>query len=186
MKKKIRMLNGYRVIHMPNHPKAMKNDNWAGYVYEHIVIAEERLGRSINGNEEVHHLDQNRENNLPSNLIVLEKPQHQRLHSWLDKNFIIPKPNSLLEKVGLLKYCPECGEQIANSTSYCSDKCYKISRSSKIMPSKEQLEKEVKELPMTKLGEKYGVSSNSIKKWCQKLNIELGDRRGYWQKRRFE
>ena len=181
--KPLRMLNGYRVIYLPDHPKAMVSENWLGYIYEHIAIAESRLGRSIRDNEEVHHLDSNRENNLPSNLIVLERPQHQRLHSWLDKNIIIPKPGALLEKVGLLKYCPECGKQIACNMEHCSIKCYKVSQISKIMPSKEQLEEEVKTIPMTKLGSKYGVSDNSVKKWCKKLGIELGDRRGHWNKK---
>lgn len=41
MKRSIRELNGYRVIYLPEHPKAMTSNNWLGYIYEHIVIAEE-------------------------------------------------------------------------------------------------------------------------------------------------
>ena len=42
-----RELNGYIVVYMPEHPKAMQSDNWLGYVYEHIVVAEKHLGRAI-------------------------------------------------------------------------------------------------------------------------------------------
>ena len=35
---------------------------------------------------------------------------------------------------------------------------------------------------MTLIGEKYGVSSNAVKKWSKAYGIVLGDRRGYWQK----
>ena len=71
--KNTRTLNGYVVVYAPNHPKAMQSHNWKGYVYEHILVAEEDYGRSLLDNEEVHHLDSNRSNNSPSNLIILSK-----------------------------------------------------------------------------------------------------------------
>ena len=162
--KTVRLLNGYRVIYLPDHPKAMKSDNWNGWVYEHIAIAEERLGREIKVGEVVHHLDTNRANNLPNNLLVLEEPQHAKLHAWMDKHFIIPKPGALLEKVGMLKYCPECNKQISSSMVYCSDPCKRIGTSSKLIPTKEQLVEDIKEMPMTKEGKKYNVSDNAIRK----------------------
>lgn len=170
--KTLRNLNGYRVVYLPEHPKAMKSDNWNGWVYEHIVIAEERLGREIKECEVVHHLDSNRANNLPNNLIVLEEPQHMKLHAWMDKNFIIPKPGALLEKIGMLKYCPECNKQIPSNRVYCSEPCKKLAVTSKLMPNKEQLISDISEMPMTHVGKKYKVSDNSIRKWCKKLEID--------------
>jgi hypothetical protein len=49
-----------------------------------------------------------------------------------------------------------------------------------IRPSKEILEKEILEFPMTTLGKKYGVRDNSIRKWCKYYDIKLPYRRGYW------
>ena len=84
-------INGYIVIYLPSHHRAMQNDNWRGWVYEHIVIAEETLGREIREGEEVHHLDFNRKNNRSSNLIVLESKQHIKLHKWTQRGFPIDR-----------------------------------------------------------------------------------------------
>jgi len=59
---------GYRMIRMPDHPRARQN----GYVLEHIVVAERKLGRRLKPNEEVHHRDRDRANNDPDNLKVYD------------------------------------------------------------------------------------------------------------------
>lgn len=41
------------------------------YKYEHILMAEDMLDRKLKPGEEVHHLDKNRTNNSPDNLLVL-------------------------------------------------------------------------------------------------------------------
>ena len=81
-KSEVRMLNGYRLIYRPDYPGAMINSNWQGYVYEHIYVAEGFLGRPLRENEVVHHLDLDRSNNRSENLLVLEKPQHGKLHAF--------------------------------------------------------------------------------------------------------
>jgi hypothetical protein len=58
---------GYVLLRMPEHPRA----DVRGYVYEHIVIAEQTLGRPILPSEVVHHQDENKGNNSPDNLIVM-------------------------------------------------------------------------------------------------------------------
>jgi len=57
---------GYVLLRMPDHPRA----DVRGYVYEHVVVAERKLGRAILPTEEVHHRDENKSNNNPDNLIV--------------------------------------------------------------------------------------------------------------------
>lgn len=68
--------NGYIEIYMPYHPKKNKR----GYIYEHQYMAEQMLGRPLTENEVVHHIDKNKRNNDPSNLLVLTKQEHSRLH----------------------------------------------------------------------------------------------------------
>lgn len=48
---------------------------------EHRVIAEMMLGRELMMDEVVHHMDHNRCNNNPSNLEVMTRSEHVRLHA---------------------------------------------------------------------------------------------------------
>ena len=75
--------NGYWEIYKPDHSRARK----AGYVYEHILIVEELLGRPLKfygpkhkDNEIVHHIDFNKLNNNPENLYVCKTGSHRKLH----------------------------------------------------------------------------------------------------------
>lgn len=47
------------------------------------VIAEQILGRELDKNEVVHHLDENPKNNKLINLIVLMRKYHGKLHFYL-------------------------------------------------------------------------------------------------------
>jgi hypothetical protein len=48
-------------------------------------------------------------------------------------------------------------------------------------PTKEVLSELIKKIPLTKVGLKYGVSDNSIRKWCKFYNIDTPKNgRGYW------
>jgi hypothetical protein len=77
-------LNGYVVIYVPDHPKAFKPPNrTVGYYYEHIVVMEQLLGRSMADDEVIHHLDFDRSNNDLNNLLMLTRASHSKLHEWL-------------------------------------------------------------------------------------------------------
>lgn len=54
--------------------------------YEHREVAERILGRKLLSSEHVHHMDQDRANNAPSNLIVLDPGTHKRLHHAMKHN----------------------------------------------------------------------------------------------------
>lgn len=62
--------SGYIQIWMPSHPNAVN-----GYVPEHRLVMERRLGRYLNKTETVHHIDGNRLNNEIDNL-QLRQGQH--------------------------------------------------------------------------------------------------------------
>lgn len=65
--------DGYIFVKQPSHPFAGFN----GYVMEHRLVMEKRVGRYLQSNEIVHHRDGNRSNNDDSNLILLDKNKHQ-------------------------------------------------------------------------------------------------------------
>lgn len=56
---------------------------------EHRRIARLKIGRDLLPNEVVHHIDGDKHNNKPSNLLVMTKAEHTRLHVtnyWRNKN----------------------------------------------------------------------------------------------------
>ncbi|MBO5570564.1 MAG: HNH endonuclease [Clostridia bacterium] len=53
----------------------------------HRQIAEEKIGRKLHPWEEVHHIDGDHFNNDPSNIMVLSKSEHSKVHaSWKERS----------------------------------------------------------------------------------------------------
>lgn len=71
----------------------------------------------------------------------------------------------------LPKYkCKHCGRPITSQATLCP-KCNAASQRKVEWPSKNQLIEDIKSMPMTKVGKKYGVSDNAIRKWCKTYGI---------------
>ena len=67
---RFRKNNGYKQF--------SENGKWK---YTHRRVAEKKLGGKIFFGYEVHHIDGNKNNNRYSNLRVLKKSDHRRIHS---------------------------------------------------------------------------------------------------------
>lgn len=137
MKVMICIKNGdYILVKAPNDYPGKKYRK--KYCYEHYLIYWETYGFLPKNNEIIHHKDENKHNNNPNNLEVMERVQHINYHS--------PKKDSLLLKMK----CPFCGiifiREKRNSFlvkggtySCCSKKClYEMMR----LP-KEEIEKRI-------------------------------------------
>lgn len=68
------------------------------------------------------------------------------------------------------KRCKRCGKKCSSGANYCSTCSAELARKVD-RPSKEQLIQDMYDLPITKIGEKYKVSDNAIRKWCKYYNI---------------
>ena len=91
---KIVSCGDYNYAVVPGHPNAIDYD----YVLEHRVVMENSLGRLLTEEEIVHHIDENKKNNILSNLELMLKSEHSRMHMLKQGR-----------KWVKLK-CPECGE----------------------------------------------------------------------------
>lgn len=69
---------GYLLQRRADHPFADSD----GYVPQHRLVMEEAIGRYINPREfDVHHKDEDVKNNKLSNLQLLTKAEHRRIHA---------------------------------------------------------------------------------------------------------
>lgn len=72
-------------------------------------------------------------------------------------------------------YCVDCGAPISRRSTRCKSCAAKISnferRKVKDRPSREQLKAEIRSNSFLQLGKKYGVSDNTIRKWCESYNL---------------
>lgn len=82
---------GYVEVYKPSHPNATKR----GYVKEHRLIMEQKLGRYLNKFEDVHHLDGDKQNNQIDNLELIGHREHTKMHNpiyfrWQNLKEVLP------------------------------------------------------------------------------------------------
>ena len=158
------MRNGYNVIYMPEHHRS---DN-TGCVYEHIVVAENKLGRSLNDGECVHHLNEIRNDNREENLIVFKTiNDHTAFHNGCD---IELENDVYIAKPCKSKICPICGNYKDYHANLCLT-CSVIARRKVDRPSKEELLNLITNMNFVEIGNLYGVSGNSVRKWCKNYDL---------------
>lgn len=151
----------YKELYLPNHHRAKVN----GCVDEHIILAETKLGRPLKDGEVVHHIDKDKLNNDPNNLMIFaSNSAHITYHKG---GKLIELEDGTYDCVGLpVKYCCQCGVRLKTKQGNICQQCNHINQRKVTWPTAEEFEKDIKELKTNvAIGKKYKVSDKTIAKW---------------------
>ena len=141
----------------------------SGMVLEHRYVASKLLGRNLKVGEVVHHIDCNRRNNLPDNLLVFCSVSSHTAYHRGNHNLELLNDGSY-SVIKSIRVCPICGE-ITTNKKFCSVKCQTFSLRRVTRPSKEQLQADMLNLSWLALGRKYRVSDNAVRKWARGYSL---------------
>lgn len=148
------------------------------FVREHVIIAEKKLGRRLNRSEVVHHIDGNKENNNPDNLMVFAtKADHSAFHKGADA--ICNNEIWFAQKKTII--CENCGKEFIPMYHkkylhvYCSKRCSQISRMKSEELSKNELYLLLKNNNgnFTVAGKILGISDNAVRKRCKHFGLPI-------------
>lgn len=163
-----------------------------------IALPEKRIAIEINGNQ---HYEKNgelksyykeRQKLLETNGWIVYQIHYSscfKLEKW--KDFVNElKNNPIKVEFDYFNYTPKnkkiypnciCGNTKTFYAKFCLT-CVNFNRRKiKNRPSKEELQFLIWEKPFTELGKQYGVSDNTVRKWCKKYGIENFPSKSYRQ-----
>ena len=114
----------------------------------------------------LHHINGNHNDNRLENLMILCPNCHSLTENYSGKKLKSEQ-----------KYCPDCHRPIGKNSTYCNHCGPKHSNqpgakvAKEDRPSKEELLELIKTKSFCEIGRIYGVSDNSIRKWCKKEGL---------------
>lgn len=173
-----RNLGKYNIVYRPKDPDSFKSGKNVGYKYEHRVVAEEMLHRHLNSDEVVHHLDFNKRNNSPDNLVVLTNAEHAKFHTYIRSHPEIEMPSELpkdpiARSKAIVKMCQhekpkciKCGKEVQYEGKLCRE-CSIADQYDKITPElRDAIKREVELSSISSVARRAGVTFHAVRKWC--------------------
>lgn len=130
------------------------------------------------------HIDGDPTNNEITNLRLLCPNCHSQTETYTGKNIknttkgvrkhesyvrVYNKDDLIVET----HPCKSCGKEIGLGRKHCSQECAKLSARKSQRPPRETLLSEITSMSLLAVGRKYGVSDNSIRKWCEAYGINV-------------
>jgi hypothetical protein len=112
---------------------------------------------------------------VPSRNVALEERSDMRFHHKPLDKFQYDVYGPINKKKEQVK-CKDCGKNISQSAIHCRKCASLLSNTSSRrvkLPEKEQLQKMIYEMPLSKLGPKLGMTDNGLKKRCKNMGIIL-------------
>lgn len=98
-------------------------------------------------------------------------------YSWKEDNTIYPIRISRFDhfnKKPIKYYCKDCGKEVSKGAvrcKTCSDKLRKEKAQHNKPVTREELKKLIRTQSFLSIGKQFGVSDNSIRKWCDTYNL---------------
>lgn len=88
--------------------------------------------------------------------------------TWYNDNYTYPLHYSKFDANNpnnIKSYCIDCGAEISKGSNRCL-KCAAIQNRKVDRPSRDELKTLIRTIPFTKIGIQFGVSDNTVRKWC--------------------
>lgn len=142
----------------------------------HRDVMEKKIGRKLLPNEVVHHIDGNKKNNNPNNLLIFRTfADHNRYHitgimiEMEDGTFTSPPIYNTF-------ICKNCGNTFKSKKKdciFCSISCQIDYITIHDKPTREEMVKKLRKQSLNKIAEEYNVSYDTAKNWTKKYHIPV-------------
>lgn len=119
---------GYLLVYCPEYPRAKPN----GYVLEHRLVMANYLGRPLEPQEHIHHINGDKKDNRIENLEIVSNAEHRKKH-WkhhtqedIDRLAKISRERAAKVKIPrkMIPCACGCGEMVWNYTDHGRPKKY--------------------------------------------------------------
>ena len=159
-------VNGYNTLYKITEGRVAYED---GYILEHRLVYEIAHGTKLPKGVSIHHINHNRSDNRPENLVALTQSEHAKLHA-----------KELGKSVGQ-NYCIDCGVPITQGAKRCVS-CSLHHAGRDMAPSKSTLERLTKSLNNTGIAKLYGVSNTTVGRWRKKCGLPTSSEQHGWHR----